>query len=121
MRTVLVVDDELGIVESLGEVLGDEGFAVVTARNGKDGLRKLLEQRPDVVLLDYMMPVMDGADMLRELARSETHRAIPVVMMSAAPRKNLPADCQPAGYLRKPFDVDELLLELNRVLAASTV
>jgi DNA-binding response OmpR family regulator len=115
VKTVLVIDDEFGIVESLGEILSDEGFAVVMARNGKDGLRKLAERRPDVVLLDHMMPVMDGPKMLAAM-QGTGYGSIPVLMMSATPRSQLPADCVPAGFLRKPFEIDELLAQLRNLL-----
>jgi CheY-like chemotaxis protein len=116
VKTVLVVDDEFGIVDSLGEVLSEEGFAVVIARNGKDALRKLAEQRPDIVLLDYMMPVMDGREALRAMRADAAFSDVPVVMMSAVPRSNLPADCVVEGFLRKPFDLEELFAELTRLL-----
>ncbi|HEX6242550.1 MAG TPA: response regulator, partial [Polyangiales bacterium] len=64
---MLVVDDEFGIVDSLSEVLSERGFTVVGAANGKDALRRVAERRPDLIVLDYMMPVMDGREMLRQL------------------------------------------------------
>jgi CheY-like chemotaxis protein len=116
VKTVLVVDDEFGITDALGDVLGEEGFHVVVARNGKDGLRRVGEQRPDIILLDYMMPVMDGRDMLKALQADPASRDIPVVTMSALARAQLPADFTPAAFLRKPFDIDMLLTELRRLL-----
>lgn len=120
MKTVLVVDDESGILESLEEVLGDEGFSVTIARNGKDALAKVASQRPDLVLLDYMMPVMDGRETLRALRNEPATRDLPVIMMSALPRKSLPADCVPDAFLRKPFEIDALLRELSRLVPDRT-
>jgi CheY-like chemotaxis protein len=116
VKTVLVVDDDYGIAEALSDVLSEEGFAVTVVRNGKDALKRVAEHRPDIVLLDYMMPVMDGCAVLRALKADPAHRTIPVVMMSAAPRSSMPADCKPSAFLRKPFDLDVLLKELHQAL-----
>lgn len=120
MKLVLVVDDEFGIVDSLSEVLSERGFAVAGAANGKDALRRVMERRPDLILLDYMMPIMNGPDMLRALQADAELRTIPVVMMSAVPRASLPEGCEPSGFLRKPFDLDALLAEVDRLLGASS-
>jgi CheY-like chemotaxis protein len=74
MATVLVVDDEFGIVDVLETILTDEGYRVLTACNGKQGLVRLAEERPDVVLLDLMMPILGGAGMLREMAAVPAYR-----------------------------------------------
>lgn len=116
MKTILIVDDEFGIVESLNEMLSEEGFAVSSATNGKDALRRIHEQRPDLILMDYMMPIMDGPEMMKAMQLDPALRDIPVLMMSSVPRRNLPADCEPAGFLRKPFELDALLSELTRLL-----
>lgn len=113
---MLVVDDEAGITESLCDLLGDEGFQVMVARNGKDALQRVNEHRPDLILLDYMMPVMDGRDTLKALQEHQAYHGIPVILMSAMPRRSLPEDCNPTAYLRKPFEVDALLSEVNRWL-----
>ena len=68
MATVLVVDDEFGIVDVLETILTDEGYRVLTACNGKQGLVRLAEQKPDVILLDFMMPILGGDGMLRAMA-----------------------------------------------------
>lgn len=118
MTVVLVIDDEFGIVDSLSEVLSERGFTVTSASNGKDALRRVMERRPDLILLDYMMPVMDGQEMLRQLQADAELRQIPVVMMSAVPRSSLPQTCTPAGFLRKPFDLDGLFEEVARLLGS---
>jgi CheY-like chemotaxis protein len=118
VATVLVVDDELGIVESLSEILGEEGFTVLVARNGKDALRRLAEATPDIVLLDYMMPVLDGRDTLAAIRSHPRLSTIPVLMMSAMPKSSLPADCQPTAFLRKPFDIDVLLTQIRALIAS---
>ena len=116
MKTLLVVDDEDGILEALSDALSDEGYHVLIARNGKDGLKRLSETLPDLILLDYMMPVMDGRELLKALQAEPAWRHIPMVMMSAMPRSSLPPDCAPTAFLRKPFNLDTLLAELERLL-----
>ncbi len=83
MPTVLVVDDEFGIVDVLETVLTDEGYRVLTACNGKQGLARLSEKKPDVILLDFMMPILSGGEMLRAMAAEPAYQRIPVIMMSA--------------------------------------
>lgn len=83
MATVLIVDDEYGIVELLEAVLFDEGHRVLTASNGRHGLSVLETRKPDVIFLDYMMPIMDGASMLSHMRSDPALRDIPVVLMSS--------------------------------------
>jgi CheY-like chemotaxis protein len=116
VRTLLVVDDEVGITEALRELLSEEGFLVLTARNGREGLERVAEKRPDLIVLDYMMPVMDGREMMKALEGEPTTRDIPVLLVSAMPRASLPADCKPMHFLRKPFNLDQLLVHVRRLL-----
>jgi len=83
MATVLVVDDEFGIAELFEAILVDEGHHVVTAINGRHGLEVLMQERVDLIFLDYMMPVMNGAAMLHAMAADPVLRRIPVVLMSS--------------------------------------
>ncbi len=96
MATVLVVEDEFGIAELLDAVLTEEGYQVVTAMNGRDGLELLARERPVLVLSDYMMPVMDGAAMLARIRADPALQGIPVVMMSSMPEAAVVQRC--AGY-----------------------
>ena len=110
MGTILVVDDEYGIADLLEALLTDEGHRVLTAANGRQGLDKLARDLPDLVFLDYMMPVMDGAAMLRRMAESPALAAIPVVLMSSMPEPAVAERC--AGYvtfLRKPFRIVQVV------------
>lgn len=106
MKTVLVVDDEFGIAEVLEAILTDEGYRVVTAINGQQGLARLAEARPDIVLLDFMMPVLDGPGMLRTMKADPAYRDLPVVMMSSLGEVAVAEACSGyAAFLRKPFRV----------------
>lgn len=110
MAVVLVVDDEHGIAELLQAVLIDEGHRVLTAANGKHALSVLREEKPDVIFLDYMMPVMDGAALLATMRSDRTLRDTPVVMMSSIPEAAVAERC--TGYtvfLRKPFSVFQVI------------
>jgi CheY-like chemotaxis protein len=118
VKTLLVVDDEVGITEALNDLLSEEGFHVLVAGTGKEALERIAGKRPDLILLDYMMPVMDGREVLNALQGDAVYRDIPVIMMSAMPRTSLPLDCQPVAFLRKPFTIDRLLAEVNRLLGS---
>lgn len=108
MPLVLVVDDEFGIRDVLEDLLGDEGYRTTSAPNGEVALEKMRAERPDLVLLDYMMPVMNGATLVETMQRSADLRTVPVVLMSASASsawRNLPA----AAYLPKPFELTQVL------------
>jgi CheY-like chemotaxis protein len=110
MGIVLVVDDEFGIADLIEAVLEDEGHRVLAAVNGRQGLQVLARERPDLVFLDYMMPVMDGAAMLRSMAEDPLFPSIPVVVMSSLPETTVAERC--VGYttfLRKPFRIAEVV------------
>jgi CheY-like chemotaxis protein len=117
VKTVLLVDDEHAIVDALSGILEDEGFRVVTAGNGREALARLGEGVPDVALVDVMMPVMDGRELLRELQGDGRWRNIPVVMMSAVPRsileRDAPLPC--AAFFQKPFDLWQLIARLRQL------
>jgi DNA-binding response OmpR family regulator len=103
---VLVVDDELDIREAVSEVLAFEGHEVVVACEGAEALRKCHSLHPDLVLLDLMMPGMNGWDFRATQLRDPAIADIPVVILSALGRvPNIDA----AAFLPKPFGLDELL------------
>ena len=117
MATVLVVDDEFGIVDVLEPILTDEGYRVLTACNGKQGLVRLAEERPDVVLLDFMMPILGGAEMLRAMAAEPVHQRIPVIMISSLREDVIAEKCKGyAAFLHKPFRAAAVLSTVARVL-----
>lgn len=120
MRRILIVDDEYGLAEMAAELLAMKGHTVATAINGKLALESLSQMRPDVILVDLMMPIMSGDEMVRQLKRTPAFCDIPVIMMSAAGFEGLDADLHPliGGFLQKPFTFDELMAELHRVVMA---
>jgi CheY-like chemotaxis protein len=119
MPTVLVVDDEFGIVDVLETILTDEGYRVLTACNGKQGLARLSAEKPDVVLLDFMMPILGGGDMLRAMAAEPVYQRIPVIMISSLREEAVAKRCEGyAAFLHKPFRAAAVLSTVARVLGA---
>jgi CheY-like chemotaxis protein len=115
MKRLLIVDDELAIVEALQDILAVEGYDVATAFNGVDGLQRMAGSRPDLVLLDLMMPVMDGREMLRRMREDPQLSGIPVVVMSAG-RISDEERRASARFLAKPFELDVLLDTIAELL-----
>lgn len=118
---VLVVDDEPDIRRLVGDALRLEGYQVRTAGDGQEALQRVAEERPDLILLDLMMPVMDGRQFCRLLARApsraERPARIPVILLSADRRLREQAEeLGAAGYLAKPFDLDDLLTAVQHHL-----
>jgi CheY-like chemotaxis protein len=120
LLSILVIDDEFGIAEVLESLLGDAGYRVSRAINGVQGMERLHEGPVDLVLLDMMMPLMDGPETLKAIRAHPEHAKVPVILMSglirssAAERVNLPFQ----AYLQKPFLANELLLAIEEALAA---
>jgi CheY-like chemotaxis protein len=104
----LVVEDDADLRDALAEIIEGAGYTVLTAANGRDALAMAAEHPPALVLLDLLMPVMDGQEALVALRQLPGH--IPVVFMSAGLRaRDAAAQLDAEGYLEKPFNVDELL------------
>ncbi len=114
-KKILVVDDEPTIRDVVVALLEDEGYAVVAAPTGLRALELLPLERPDLVIMDVMMPGLDGREVFRRMRESRNGHAPPVVMMSAAVGRDL-LDPTVAAYLPKPFDLTDLLETIERVL-----
>jgi DNA-binding response OmpR family regulator len=117
-RRVLVVDDDPDILDALSEILEVEGYDVQRARNGREALQRLEQEMPDLVLLDLMMPVMDGW----EFARSLSPGARPPIIVLSADR-NVSAKAREIGalgWLAKPFELSELLAAVRSAVPAET-
>lgn len=117
MHTILVVEDEFGAADVLMAALEDEGYRVVLAANGRQGLERLAETRPDLIIVDYMMPIMDGVAMARTVRENPDYAAIPIVMTSAVTEQAVRQQFNDFRvFLRKPFRVNELLEIVGRLL-----
>jgi len=107
---VLIVEDEEAIREVIGDVLQDRGFRVMSASNGADALQRLDTMRPDVMVLDLLMPVMHGWAFMEAYSEKTGGVPIPIVVVSVNPA--LPRSFARFGVrhiIAKPFDVDELV------------
>jgi len=117
MQTVLVVDDEFGVAEVLQSILEDEGYRVATAINGKQALARLSEFTPDLIMLDYMMPIMDGAQTLSAIRNNTAFAKVPVIMMSSLEEISVRETCTDYdSFLRKPFRAKAVLQAVARLL-----
>jgi DNA-binding response OmpR family regulator len=119
---VLVVDDDALIRDTLATALADEGYAVRVATDGKAALATMGSWRPDVIVLDLMMPVMDGLA-FRAIQRSASETArIPVIVLSAAHEvQTRAAPLEPAAIFPKPFDLGALLDTIAGLLGEATI
>jgi DNA-binding response OmpR family regulator len=118
-RSILIVDDEEDVLDLLQLVFETSGFTVRRAANGKAAVSSAYESPPDVILLDVMMPEMDGWQVLRTLKGDERTRHIPVVMLSArAERRDKMIGLQEGaeGYIAKPFSPAEVVREVQSFL-----
>jgi CheY-like chemotaxis protein len=110
-RSILVVDDDRDIREAIGTILSEEGYEVRTASNGLEALRLMGDRAPDLLLLDLMMPVMDGWQVMRVL-RADAHLcSVPVVVLSALSAP----EC--VDYIQKPISLDKLIQLVDAVHA----
>jgi CheY-like chemotaxis protein len=117
MKLLLVVDDEYTIVATLTELLREEGYDVLTANNGKQALEVLKTSKPVCCLVDMMMPLMGGAELIAAMHADPTLATIPVILMSAIAREEHLEMLKVAAILRKPFGVPQLLEVLEAVIA----
>ena len=119
-KIVVCIEDELEMIELVKLILGRHNFEVIGAVGGQQGLDKIAEKTPDLVLLDLMMPEMDGWEVYQKMKASETMRDIPVIVVTA---KAQSIDrvlglhiARVDDYITKPFGPQELLESVERVL-----
>ncbi len=113
MKTVLIVDDELDIVEAVKAILEEERYKVVTCGNGRDALKCLEESKPDLAILDIMMPVMNGYETIKAIRQRTDFAELPILIMSAIAPAVQGKEYNWAGYLKKPFSLKELLKQVH--------
>ncbi|MFL5336169.1 MAG: response regulator [Geminicoccaceae bacterium] len=112
-----MVEDEWVVAEVLAVTLADASYQVITAANGKQALASLAETRPDVIVTDTMMPILDGPGLLAALAAGPAYRDIPVILMSALDGAAVAKLVQGhRAFLGKPFLGPELLQVLEQIL-----
>jgi signal transduction histidine kinase/DNA-binding response OmpR family regulator len=113
--TVLVIDDERASRETIGSALAEEGYAVITAAGGRDGLRLVRERRPDAVVLDVIMPDVDGWAVLRALKADPELAEIPVILVTVLGDRDMGLALGAAEHLTKPISPQDLIRVLSRV------
>jgi len=121
---VLIADDEPLLTELLEFRLSARGYETVVAHDGREALAKLDSEQPAAVVLDMMMPVHDGLEVLRRMRASAAHAATPVIMLTARRGEADVVGALELGaddYLVKPFLPEELLVRLSRLLAGKKV
>lgn len=121
-KKILLIDDEEDVLIYLSTFFKDNGFNVIEARNGKEGVAKAIKEKPDVITLDVSMPEESGVKALRELQESAVTKNTPVIIVTGVDsefkrfiesRKQVhPTE----GYFEKPIDRDELLLKVKELL-----
>jgi two-component system, chemotaxis family, chemotaxis protein CheY len=116
---VLVVDDDPDILDAICDILEGEGYRVARARHGLEALERTAEETPAIILLDLMMPVMDGLAFAHALRQRDSAHRIPIVVISADGNPQKAAAIGAQGYLAKPFDIDALLAHVSSMAGAS--
>ncbi len=118
-KKILVVDDEPDLVETIRFPLEMEGFNVLVSYNGDDALNQARKENPDLILLDLMLPKLDGYKVCRLLKFDERYKHIPILMLTAKTQekdKLLGKETGADEYITKPFDIDELMKKVKAYL-----
>jgi len=119
MNRVLIVDDDVNLQKRLSEILEKEGYQTISAGNGKVGLSKIQANVADVVLLDFMLPDIDGITVMQSLKKSNPELKTPIIMITAYKGIKNVIHAMKLGaydYLIKPFDNDELILTVKKAM-----
>lgn len=118
-RKVLVVDDEENITQILEFSIAAEGYEVITASNGEEAIEKARREQPNLIILDIMMPKVDGYEACRVLKSNPMTKKIPVILLTAKGReidKRLGFEVGAADYIVKPFSPSKLIEKVNEYL-----
>jgi two-component system, OmpR family, phosphate regulon response regulator PhoB len=116
---VLIVDDEAAIVTMLRYNLEKEGFAVSEAADGEEALTRIAERKPDVVLLDWMLPLVSGIEVCRQIRRAPEMRSLPIIKLTARGEESdrvRGLNCGADDYVTKPFSPAELVARIRTVM-----
>lgn len=117
MKKILIADDEKNMRWILGKALTDEGFIVVEAADGQEALELFIDAEPDMIILDYRMPKMDGMEVLKRI--KTINQKVPVIMITAHGSTDAAVEAMKLGaidYISKPFDMEELKITIKKVL-----
>ncbi|MGD1047213.1 MAG: response regulator [Candidatus Krumholzibacteriaceae bacterium] len=117
---ILVVDDEVNITQILEFSIGAEGFEVISAQNGEEAIEKARREQPDLIILDIMMPKIDGYEACRILKANPLTKNIPVVLLTAKGRdidRRLGMEVGATDYIVKPFSPNRLVERIHQLLS----
>lgn len=114
---ILLVEDDIDIQDNLKAFLEMENFEVASASNGKQAIEFMQKEKPLMILLDLMMPVMNGYEMLAEMKKRDLHQKnpVPIILLSAATDIEETARTQIVKFIRKPIALDKLLLTIKEI------
>jgi two-component system phosphate regulon response regulator PhoB len=128
MKKVLIVDDDVDVTKFISKLVERTGYEAIIAKNGVEGMGKVREDKPDLIILDILMPKESGIRMYRELKTDEPHRSIPVIVLSAIAPKSFfrsqkvldefsgQSVPEPEAYIEKPEEPEELIELMKRIL-----
>lgn len=126
-QTILTVEDDATLLKVMANALADEGFEVIKAEDGQDGLEKALKHHPDMILLDIMMPVMDGMTMLKKLRKDDWGKSVYVMILTNAdPSPDLISEASRAPYvssyyMKSQYGVREIIEMAKEKLKKPTI
>ena len=121
MPKILSIEDDVDLQQVVAYVLKKKGWEVIFAYDGKDGLEKAIELKPDLILLDMMLPGLNGIEVITELKANAATKAIPVIVMTAFPSdaqfiESVAVAMGAVKYLAKPVHIDTLIETVERLL-----
>lgn len=116
MSVILIVEDDADVRNALQLVLSLEGYDVITASNGDEGLKQVAERRPDLVISDIMMPVLNGFELCRRLRSNPATCDIPIILNSSFIDPHGPLEQSWDTFMRKPVDIPALIREIERLI-----
>jgi DNA-binding response OmpR family regulator len=118
-KKILVIDDEPELVKAIEIRLKANGYQVIFAYDGEEGIQKAFLEKPDLIILDIIMPKMNGFEVCQILKGDEKSKEIPILILTASQQRELERKCLEAGAsaaLMKPFEADELLVLVDELL-----
>jgi len=128
MKKVLIVDDDVDIRKVVSKLVEKSGYEAIEAKNGVEGMGKVREDKPDLIILDMLMPKESGIRMYHELKTEESLKDIPVIVLSAIPKKSFlrsqkvldefagQSVPEPEAYIEKPEEPEELIALMKKIL-----
>jgi CheY-like chemotaxis protein len=113
MKKILIVDDNSHNRLLIRMILQQKGFLVIEAEGGKEGLKLALEEKPDLIILDIMMPEIDGWEVMKRLKSNKQTENIPILVFSAVDECKNP---EAAGFISKPIDINKLISTITEII-----